>query len=358
MIRLRTSLPLLLLLGACTPAPSSNTASKPAAVAAGGSAVPDAIPAMSGVAATVGGAPITYEELDKEAAAQLIRLRSQAYDVRKQTLDTLVNDRIIEAAAKAKGQSKDDFLKVEVTDKVGTVTEAEAKEYFDKNPPRGGNVDFERLKPRVIQYLQRQREDETRNALITRLRADAEVRVMLEPLRFNVTFDDKDPRSGSPDAPITIVEFSDFQCPYCSRVLDTMKQVKDTYGDKVSVVFQNTPLPMHKDAPKAAEAGQCAHDAGKFWELHDLMFTNQQALSVDDLKKYARQIGIDGDAFDTCLDSGKYADDVAADMAEGAAVGVTGTPAFFINGQFLNGAQPFEKFKEAIDSELASKGLR
>jgi protein-disulfide isomerase len=125
----------------------------------------------------------------------------------------------------------------------------------------------------------------------------------------------------------------------------------------VAVVFRDYPLPMHPEAPKAAEAASCANEQGKFWEMHDLLFANQRKLGNDDLKGYGKQLELDEAAFNTCLDSGKYAEDVKKDMADGSAVGVTGTPAFFINGRFLNGARPYEQFAEAIDAELEAKGL-
>ena len=165
------------------------------------------------------------------------------------------------------------------------------------------------------------------------------------------------PRKGDPaTAPVTIVEFSEFQCPYCSRVLPTVEKVMEEYGDKVAVVFRDFPLPMHKEAPKAAEAGHCANEQGKFWEMHDKLFENMRALQVDKLKSYAGELGLDQAKFDECLDSGRHAATVDASMKAGQAAGVRGTPAFFINGQFLNGAQPFENFKKIIDAELKAKG--
>jgi protein-disulfide isomerase len=205
--------------------------------------------------------------------------------------------------------------------------------------------------------MQRKNETDVRAAFMATLRAQAGVKVFLQPMRFDVSFDKDDPIYGSPDAPVIIVEFSDFQCPYCSRVNPAMEQIKTTYGDKVAIVFRDFPLPMHKEAPKAGEAAQCANDQGKFWEYHDKLFANQRALANENLKSYAAELGLDAAAFDSCLDSGKYTAEVEEDKKAGAAVGVAGTPAFFVNGQFLNGARPFDAFKELIDAELQAKGL-
>jgi protein-disulfide isomerase len=178
-----------------------------------------------------------------------------------------------------------------------------------------------------------------------------------------VTIDAGDnPAKGPADAKVTVIEFSDFQCPYCAKfVQETMPQILSNYGDKIRFVFMNFPLTsIHENAQKAAEAGECANEQGAFWQFHDIMFQNQSALTVDNLKSYAAQLNLDTAKFNDCLDSGKMADPVAADMAaaEKAAqdAGLTrfGTPAFFINGNNLAGAQPYDVFKQAIDAALAA----
>jgi len=357
-----TRMLLLSSLAAATLALTACATSEPAAAAPAGkapaaaAATTDVIGGGSGVVAKVNGEAITFAELDQEAAAKLVRLKSQAYDIRKQTLDQLIDDRILAAEATKRGITKEELVKAEVTDKLGEISDADAKAYFDKNPPRG-NVDFEQIKDRVKSFMQRQQEQELRTALIGGLRENAGVEVMLEPLRFDVSWDDDDPIYGKADAPVAIVEFSDFQCPYCSRVNPTLEKVKAEYGDKIALIFRDYPLPMHPEAPKAAEAASCANDQGKFWEMHDMLFENQRALKIADLKGYGAKLELDTAAFDKCLDDGKYGDDVKKDMADASAAGVTGTPAFFINGRFLNGARPYEQFKEAIDAELKAKGL-
>lgn len=346
--------------GADTGAPAKATA--PAASASAGAPVggagsgSDPAAGGTGAVAVVAGQEITWEELDRKAAGRLIRLRSQAYDTRRQVLDQMIDERLVEAEAKSRGITAEALLKSDVSDKVTEPTEQEAREFWEANPRKGGG-DFEQMKGKVIEFLKKKKEGEVRQAFFQSLRTKANVEVRLEPLRFDVTVDADDPRKGKADAPIQIVEFSDFQCPYCSRVLDTMKKVEETYGDKVSIVFRDYPLPMHPEAPKAGEAGQCANDQGKFWEMHDKMFANQHGLKDADLKKYAADLSLDTAAFDTCLDSGKYKDEVQGDKLAGDGVGVSGTPAFFINGRFLNGAVPFEQFKDAIDAELKAKGL-
>ena len=166
---------------------------------------------------------------------------------------------------------------------------------------------------------------------------------------------DDDPVKGDINAPVTIVEFSDFECPFCERYYSqTYKQIDEQYiqTGKVRYVFRDYPLSFHPDAQKAAEAAQCADDQGKFWEMHDMIFENQHAMGVSNLKSYAEGMGLDTQLFNQCLDSGEYSQEVLDDQQDGARLGVSGTPSFFINGKMLVGAQPFETFKEAIEAEL------
>jgi protein-disulfide isomerase len=162
---------------------------------------------------------------------------------------------------------------------------------------------------------------------------------------------------GAANAPVTIVEFSDFQCPYCARVQPTLAQVRDTYKDKVKIIYKDFPLSIHQNAQKAAEAARCgfAQDQEKYWAYHDKLFENATSLTVENLKQYAVDLKFDAATFNTCLDSGKYAAAVNQDMAEGVKVGVSGTPAFLVNGRFLSGAQPFTAFQEAIEEALAAQ---
>ncbi|AKU91075.1 DsbA family protein [Vulgatibacter incomptus] len=160
------------------------------------------------------------------------------------------------------------------------------------------------------------------------------------------------PSKGSPDAKVTIVEFSDFECPFCSRVNPTMKQIEDTYGKDVRVVFRHLPLPFHKNAGPAAEASMAAHEQGKFWAMHDKLFANQRDLTSENFEKWAGEIGLDVKKFKAALDSGKFKAAVDADSTYAGSVGARGTPAFFVNGKLVSGAQPFDAFKRVIDEEL------
>ena len=175
------------------------------------------------------------------------------------------------------------------------------------------------------------------------LKAATPVRVMLDPPRQAVKMVSTSPTRGRPGAPIELIEFSDFQCPFCLRADPTVRQVLSTYGDRIHFVYREYPLPNHQNAQPAAEAGQCANEQGKFWPYHDRLFANQQRLSASDLKQHAADLGLDAARFAACVDSHKYATLIDAEIKAGNDAGVNGTPAFFINGRLL-GAQPFAAF--------------
>ncbi|MAG18296.1 MAG: hypothetical protein CL944_02380 [Candidatus Diapherotrites archaeon] len=167
---------------------------------------------------------------------------------------------------------------------------------------------------------------------------------------------DDDEFEGNADAPITIVEFSDFECPFCGRFYtDTLGQLREKYVEtgKVKIIFRDFPLSFHPEATPAAEASECAADQGKFWEFHDLIFENQTTMSAASYKQWAADLGLDTEQFNSCVDDGTHAAEVRADFAAGQAAGVSGTPTFFINGQKVVGAQPFSVFEQIIEAELA-----
>jgi protein-disulfide isomerase len=166
---------------------------------------------------------------------------------------------------------------------------------------------------------------------------------------------DDDPAWGPPDAPVTIVEFGCYQCPYCKGFYDeTLPQISETYEGQIRFVFRDFPISFIPPwAQKAAEASECADDQERFWDYHDLLWANQSALDVDSLKAYAAQLGLDTATFDDCLDSGANAEEVQNDYDDGVSYGVAGTPTFFINGIKVVGAQPFSVFQTIVDSLLA-----
>jgi protein-disulfide isomerase len=199
--------------------------------------------------------------------------------------------------------------------------------------------------------LRQARQAEARRRFVDTLRNKSRVRILLEAPRVEINAGTS-PSRGPATAPVTIVEFSDFQCPYCRAASGTLKALEQRYGNKVRIVYRDFPLPNHNDAPKASEAAACAHEQGRFWQMHDKLFEGRSGLQIAELKRYARDIGLDTVRFDACLDSGTREAVWRQNRAEGQRVGVSATPTFFINGRMLTGARPVEAFAEIIDEEL------
>lgn len=308
--------------------------------------------------AEVAGKTITRKELEDSIRPQLQQLDFQRQQLLEQALNRLVEERLLEAEAEARKVAKEDLVKAEIADKTPAVTEGDVAAWFEANRARLGGRTLEQIAGQIKGFLEQQRNQERREAYLADLRQKHQARVLLDVARVQVS-DADSPSKGPKQAPVTIIEFSDFECPFCSRVLPTLQEVLSTYGDQVRLVFRQFPLnSIHPKAQKAAEASLCAHEQGKFWEMHDVLFADQRKLDIADLKAKASALGLDQGKFDSCLDSGKYANQVARDLADGAAAGVTGTPAMFINGRFLSGAVPFADVARVIDDELLRKGLQ
>jgi protein-disulfide isomerase len=273
------------------------------------------------------------------------------YQARKEAIQELVLHRVVDAEAAKKGVTTDQLMEQEVKSKLPPVSDADVEAFYKQNQGRiQGSLDD--VRPQIKQYLEQQKASEATRDFLTDLQEKAKVKILLPPHRVTVDAGDS-PRIGSPTAPVQIIEFSDFQCPYCSQAAKTVHEIESKYGDKVSIVYRNFPLPMHKQANRAALAAECADDQGQFWKYHDELFANQKAWTDDDFNGYAKKIGLDGDKFSTCLQSGTGQATIDKDIEAGKNAGMGGTPGFYINGVVLNGAQPIEVFSDVIDSELA-----
>jgi protein-disulfide isomerase len=302
--------------------------------------------------AQIGDKSITMQELDAEAAGSLSKVRQEEYEVRRQALDGMINKQLLDKEAAAKGVEVTKLLETEVVSKVADPKPEEIDALYEQNKARYGSQPKEQVVAQLGNMMRAQKSAEVRNAYLKTLRDKYGVKILLDPPRVAVSLDD-DAAKGPAKAPVTIVEFSDYQCPYCGRAEQTVQEILKRYGDKVRLVYRDYPLPMHPNALGAAEASECAKEQGKFWEMHGAMFANQAKLSQADLVATAGSLGLDKDKFKTCLDSGKYKDEVQKDAADGQSYGVTGTPTFFINGIMLVGARPLDSFSEIIDDELA-----
>jgi protein-disulfide isomerase len=310
-------------------------------------------------AARIGSRTITTKELDDrwraDNASEHAEIAQKLYDGRRAALEAILADMLIGEAAKAKGLSPEAYEEAELTQRAKPVTDADVVAFYQANANQMQGRSLEVMIPAINRYLNDQARTTARGLLLADLRKTAPaVTVLFEAPRQEVAIDANDPSLGSTSAPVTLIEFSDFQCPFCQRVSPTLKQVRATYGDKVRIVWKDFPLTqIHPQAFKAGEAAHCAGEQGKFWEFHDRMFANQQALQPADLKASAAALGLDSAKFDACLDTSKYAERVRNGVAEGSRLGVNSTPTIYVNGRLLSGAQPFEVFKSVIDEELS-----
>lgn len=309
------------------------------------------------VVAVVNGKEITEQELLDRVRGEMSKLEAQMYEVRRNGAEELISDYLLEQTAQARGLTKDQLLQQEVESKVSEVTDKDVENFYAGNQARIRKP-LDEVRPQILNYLQQNKLTEARRIYLKNLRDKAQVKVYLTPPIVDVSAADA-PTKGPANAPITIVEFSDFQCSYCKRVVDVLDQVLGHYPDKVKLAFRDFPIAnIHPQAEKAAEAAHCAGEQGKFWEFHDLLFEKQDAIPTSNFAEHAKTLGLDVSTFQTCLDGHKYQEKVESNYAAGVKAGVSGTPAFFINGRLLSGAQPLEAFKAVIDEELERLGLQ
>lgn len=329
------------------------------ALAAAGCGQPKVKP--SEPVAKINGQAISSADLDKEIRGELQQLedqyQKQVYQTKRQALEVMIQKRLFEAKAKEAGlASPEELVQKEIASKIPDPSDAEIRSLYDQATASGQKLPpIDQVKPDIIRFLKQQKMQGQFMAYYEQLKKDQKVEVLLAPyLPPKKDVEAKGPTKGPKDAPITIVEFSDFQCPFCIKAEKTVGELLAAYPGKIRLVYRDFPLPMHSLAPKASEASQCAEDQGKYWEMHDKLFSVDGKLEVDKLKTYAREVGLDGDKFDKCLDGGDKAKVVAEHHKAGEALGVTGTPAFFVNGRLLSGALPIEEFKSVVDAELAA----
>jgi protein-disulfide isomerase len=302
--------------------------------------------------ATVGGKPVYEADLGSGLQSQLLALRNQEYQLKSQALEQAVNKKLLDLEAQTRGMAPQKLLEQEADSKVGAVSDAEVEGFYKAQSARIGRP-LEEVKSEINKGLRQMKVQQAREEYYSKLRARYPVTVHLQPPRTEVAVDPARIR-GDVSAPITIVEFSDFQCPFCQRVQATLRELLAKYKGKVRLAYRDFPLEqIHPDARKAAEASRCAAEQNKFWEYHDALFTDPRKLSQRDLTAHAMAVGLDVKKLDACVAAGKHKQAVQRDIEAALESGVEGAPAFFINGIFLNGAQPFSAFAKIIDSELA-----
>jgi protein-disulfide isomerase len=343
-MRIRTLIAILLFVTAC-----SSTSAQPAKRLA-----------PSDVVATVGSTSITLADVDDKALQQStgsfgsMKLSLALYEARRAAIDDLIANALLDQEAKARGIDRSALIEKEITAKISPVSDVEIAQWYQSNQGRIQGRPLDQVRDPIRAYLTQERMQLAKEEFLATLKAKTPVRILLEAPRQTVAAANGAAK-GPASAPIEIIEFSDFQCPFCQRANPTVTQVLNTYGERIHFVYRHFPLGNHPNARPAAEASQCAAEQGKFWQYHDALFANPSKLADPDLKQRAAELGLDTTRFNACVDTHKYKAQVDADMQAGEEAGVNGTPAFFVNGRMLSGAQPFDAFKRIIDEELDIK---
>jgi protein-disulfide isomerase len=312
--------------------------------------------ASSAPIAEVSGVAITEDEVTRGIGMQLTKLEDQIYQLKLQRLEGLIAEKLLAAEAAKRGISLIALLDAEVTSQTSMVTEQELEAYYQTNRVQFKNQDESAVRGQIRASLQNEKLGIRRQAFLQSLRNQAKVAVLLRPpLVYRASVGAAGARSlGPPEAPVTMVEFSDYHCPFCKRAEETVAQLLSRYGNKVRLVFKDFPIDqLHPQARKAHEAAGCAADQGMFWEYHRLLFASTPKATPTALKASAEQAGLDLSTFDQCIAQGKHQATVQKEIDEGWSLGVSATPTFFINGRPLSGALPIQNFIRLIDDELA-----
>jgi protein-disulfide isomerase len=311
-------------------------------------------PPSPGVVAKINGETITEDQLIGDDKLDFFDLKKREYDLKMERLNKLLVDKLVGAEAKAAGMSLDDYIAKKVTGGEIKISDKEYKKFVaDKHIPE--SQINPQIKERIMSYLQTLKKQDLINEHISKLTKSNPVEVYFNKPKMEVNVDPGNaPSFGPENAPIKIVEFSDFQCPFCARGADVVHELKKKYGSKLHFSFKQFPLPMHKDARGAAEAAMCVNEQGadKFFKFHDMAFKNQDKLDSANLEKFAKDAGANVDKYKECVSAKKYSDAVQKDMDYGEKIGVKSTPTFFVNGQLVSGAVPIEQFSEIIDDSL------
>lgn len=308
----------------------------------------------SAVVATVAGQPVRASMLSERLKPIIYKLKSEVYEAARKKAEQMVDDILLLAEANKRQVGPEEIVRKEVSEKLQPPTEAEVAKFYAENKARIGG-DLKTVHTQLVNYLQDQARQKLEQDLSSRLRKTADIKWLITepPQPVQAISVDDDPARGDAKAAVTVVEFTDFQCPACSAMQPVLEEVLKSYGNKIRFVVRDFPLAMHENAFKAAEAANAANAQGKFFEYTALLFKRQNALDVASLKKYATELGLNRARFDAALDQGTYAAEVKHDMDDGEIYGVSGTPSIFINGVMLKTLSA-EGLREAIDRAAAN----
>jgi len=298
--------------------------------------------------AIVNGERITSGDIEDSLRTIIFTAQEQIYRLRKRALDLKINNVLLEQEALSRKITTRALLEAEVGSKIKSPTEEEARAFYEQNKDKIKG-DYSQVRPQVVQQLGKRKERDAEIAFAEQLRKAATIRILLtgpEQPVYAISADDQ-PTKGRPDAPVTIVEFTDYQCPTCATTQPILEQLAKEYEDKVRLVVRDFPMEQHRNAFKAAEAAEAAREQGKYWEYVTILFQKQSELTADKLKEYASQLGLDRNKFDAALDAGKFSDKVQRDLQDGMRLGINSTPTVFVNGRRVT-----EKTRESLKAAI------
>jgi protein-disulfide isomerase len=302
------------------------------------------------VFATIKGEAITSGDIEDALKAVIFDVQEQVYKMRKDELDLTINDTLLTQEAQKRKITTNALLDAEV--KPQPVTDEQIRTFYEQNKERISG-DFAQTKDSIKQYLDQVAVRQAERVFVEKLRAAASIQVFLvapESPVFSISTANQ-PTLGNENAPVTVIAFTDYQCPSCAAMHPTLERLVKEYGDKVRLVTRDFPLTQHSEAFKAAEAAEAAREQGKYWEYIQVLMRNQSALTVEKLKTYATEVGLDRSRFDKALDSGQFKESVQTDVDEGIRLGLKGTPTLFINGRRVS-VQTYEDLKALVDTAL------
>jgi protein-disulfide isomerase len=304
----------------------------------------------------IDGAKITLGEFEHKQPNALFQARNTFYEAERKAADAFVDEYLLDKQAQKEHLTVAQLLEKHVDGNLPQDPSEEALRVFYEGLGAKVNQPYEAVRGQILDRLHQIRKDKMKDAYVKSLREAAKVAVMLAPPRAPVSLKDT-PVRGEINAPVMIVEFADYECPYCQQIKPVLDKVSAEYPGKVAFAYKDAPLPMHAHAQKAAEAAHCAGTQGKYWEFHDALFQNKQ-LDIPQLKDTARNLKLDAEAFDKCLDSGATADLVQTQLKEAESYKIQGTPSFLINGRFFEGVLTYEQLHATIDEELKGSAAR
>jgi len=296
----------------------------------------------------INGKKITLGDFEQKHPMALFQARNGFFEAQRKAVIAFVDEYLLEDAAKKEGLTVDQLWEKKVTSKIAKDPSDEAlRVYYEGVDTK---ETFEAVRDRIIQSIRARRESAAKEAYMLSLRAAAKISYHVAAPRVQMSMKDT-PVRGASNAVLTLVEFADYECPYCQQIQPTLDKLEAEFKGKIAFAYKDMPLPMHANAPKAAEAAHCAGAQGKYWEYHDLL-AKDKLLAMTALKANARTLSLDTAAFDKCLDSGEKAPIIDLHKKEAETLGVQGTPTFVVNGRFIGGTPDYDQLKTILEEEL------